>query len=91
MGCVTGIAECHDFGVRLPRRLRETRADLSVDHRAPIRNLQGGWGLTSNVPATAQLDRALHPAAILSVVHGESPSAGSASRDSIASLNSARS
>jgi hypothetical protein len=30
MGCVTGIAECHDFRVRLPRRLRETRADLFV-------------------------------------------------------------
>jgi hypothetical protein len=34
VGCgtvyVTGIAERHDFGVRLPHRLRETRADLFV-------------------------------------------------------------
>jgi hypothetical protein len=29
-GCLTGIIERHDFGVRLPRRLGKTSADLRV-------------------------------------------------------------
>ena len=29
-GCITGIIERHDFGVRLPRRLRKPSADLRV-------------------------------------------------------------